>query len=183
MAGYSDYYSLLARVIADLPGKTHEARSAVYELARTALQERLRTLDPPISETDLAVERSALEVAIARVEAESRLSERRHDTEEEMSLLGFLSTGKQSVRSLRDKLNSIIVRGDSWRAAISAGVAQRLDFLQRTSIAEKIQQRILRTFGDGQRFIKYPKIRIAVGLIVVALIRGISILDDSGKRS
>src|SRR5262249_55727194 len=139
MAGYSDYYSLLARVIAGLPGKTHEARGAVYELARTALQERLRTLDPPISETDLAVERSALEVAIERVETEARFSDRRHDTEDEMSLLGFLATGKQFVRSLRDKLSSIIVRGNSWRAAISAGLAQGSVFALRTSIAKNIR--------------------------------------------
>ena len=35
MAGYCDYHSTIARAISDLPGKTEEARGAVYELART----------------------------------------------------------------------------------------------------------------------------------------------------
>lgn len=56
MADYSDYYSTIARAISGLPDKTEEARGAVYELARTALQKRLSAFDPPISETDLAIE-------------------------------------------------------------------------------------------------------------------------------
>ena len=51
-----------------MPNKTDEARRAIYERARTALQERLRTLDPPISEAELANEKAALEAAIRRVE-------------------------------------------------------------------------------------------------------------------
>jgi hypothetical protein len=43
-------------------------RRAIYERARTALQESLRTLDPPISEAELANVQSALEEAIQRVE-------------------------------------------------------------------------------------------------------------------
>ena len=78
MADYSDYYSTIARAISGLPGKTEEARGAIYELARTALQKGLGALDPPISETDLAIERLALEAAIQRVETESRFSDTRH---------------------------------------------------------------------------------------------------------
>ena len=59
MADYSDYYSTIARAISGLPGKTEEARGAIYELARTALQKRLGALDPPISETELAIETCA----------------------------------------------------------------------------------------------------------------------------
>ena len=79
MADYSDYYSVIARAISGLPSKTDEARHAIYERARAVHQERLRKLEPPISETDLAVERSALEIAIQRVESESQFSDRRHD--------------------------------------------------------------------------------------------------------
>ena len=63
-----DYYSLIARAVSRLPNKTDEARRAIYERARTALQESLRTLDPPISEAELANTQSALEASIRRVE-------------------------------------------------------------------------------------------------------------------
>jgi hypothetical protein len=63
-----DYYSLIARAIARLPSKDDEARHAIYERARTALQQSLRAFDPPISETELANVQSALEEAIQRVE-------------------------------------------------------------------------------------------------------------------
>ena len=64
----ADYYSLIARAVSRLPNKTDEARRAIYERARTALQESLRTLDPPISEAELANAQSALEAAIRSVE-------------------------------------------------------------------------------------------------------------------
>jgi hypothetical protein len=56
MADSSDYYSVIARAISGLPSKIDEARHAIYERARTVLQKRF---DPPISETDLAIERFA----------------------------------------------------------------------------------------------------------------------------
>jgi hypothetical protein len=71
MADYSDYYSVIARAVSDLPSNTEEARRAVYERARTAFQERLRTLDPPISEPEIAHQQLKLEVAIQRVEMET----------------------------------------------------------------------------------------------------------------
>ena len=150
MADSSEYYSVIARAISGLPSKTDEARQAIYERARAVLQERLRTLDPPISETELAVERSALELAIQRLESEWRFSDRR-----------------QFVRSVRDRLNrSITVRGDSLKAAISAGLA----FFQRTQLtAKNVGPRIFNIFREG-RWIKHPQIRIAVGLIMAALV-------------
>jgi uncharacterized membrane protein YccC len=64
----ADYYSLIARAVSRLPNNTGEARRAIYERARTTLQENLRTLDPPISEVELANAQSALEAAIRSVE-------------------------------------------------------------------------------------------------------------------
>ncbi len=64
----ADYYSLIARAVSRLPNRTDEARQGIYERARTALQERLRTLDPPISEAELANAQFELETAIGRVE-------------------------------------------------------------------------------------------------------------------
>ncbi len=96
MVSYSDYYSTMARAVSALPGKTEEARGAVYELARTALRKRLSAFDPPISETDIAIELFALEAAIQRVETESRFSDTRHG----LSLIPML---KEFVGSLRER--------------------------------------------------------------------------------
>ena len=65
----ADYYSLIARAVARLPSKTHEARHAIYERARTALRESLSNYDPALSDTALANEQAALETAISRLEA------------------------------------------------------------------------------------------------------------------
>jgi hypothetical protein len=162
VAGYSDYYSVIARAISALPGKTEEARSAVYERARTALQERLRTLEPPISETDLSVEQFALEAAIQRVETESRSGDTRNG-------LSFISTVKQFVRSARDQLNNIALGGDSLKAVITAGLAQGSEFVQRTRLTDT-GRRIYNIFGDQRWITKYPQIRIALRLIVAALV-------------
>jgi len=64
----ADYYSLIARAVSRLPNKTDEARRAIYDRARSALHDSLRTFDPPISETDLANAQYALEAAIQKVE-------------------------------------------------------------------------------------------------------------------
>jgi hypothetical protein len=161
MADYSDYYSTIARAISDLPDNTEEARGAVYELARTALQKRLSAFDPPISETDLSVEQFALEAAIQRVEAESRSGDTRNG-------LSFISTVKQFVRSARDQLNNIALGGDSLKAVITARLAQGSEFVQRTRLTDT-GRRIYNIFGD-QRWITKPQIRTALRLIVAALI-------------
>ena len=163
MAGYSDYYSTIARAVSRLPGKTEEARSAVYELARTALQKRLSAFDPPISDTDLSIERFALEAAIQRVETESRFSDTRHR-------LSFISTAKQFVRSAQGKLTiNIAIRGDSLKAAITARLTQGLEFIQRTRLTAA-GRRIYDIFSDRRWITKYPQIRIALRLVVAALI-------------
>jgi hypothetical protein len=64
----ADYYSVIARAVSRLPGKTDEARRAIYERARTALRETLCNFDPPLSETVLANEEATLDAAICVVE-------------------------------------------------------------------------------------------------------------------
>ena len=169
-----DYYSVIARAVSRLPSKTDESRHAIYESARTTLRETLRNYDPLLSDTELAVERSAL--AIEQVETGSRFTGRRHDAKEEASLsslsLSFRSTGMQFVRSVRDKLNdNVMVRGSSLKAAITAGLAQGFVFVQRMqSTAKNSERPIFKIFGDGQRIIKYSQIQIAIGLIIAALV-------------
>ena len=66
----ADYYPLLAKAIAGLPGSTAAARQAVYERARKALFGQLRTLDPPVPEDVIEREAQSLERAVAQLETE-----------------------------------------------------------------------------------------------------------------
>jgi hypothetical protein len=70
-----DYYPLISRAIAALDKKSSEARREIYDRARAALADQLQKVDPPLSETNLEHERSALEDAIGKVEADAMLSE------------------------------------------------------------------------------------------------------------
>ncbi len=66
----ADYYSLLARAVAASPQSGPEARQAVYERARKALMNQLRSIQPPVADADIASEGRALDEAIARLELE-----------------------------------------------------------------------------------------------------------------
>ena len=66
----ANYYSVLADAVSRSRNKTEKARRAIYDCARKALQEKLRTLDPPISLVVLANEQVALNTAICRAEAD-----------------------------------------------------------------------------------------------------------------
>ena len=78
----ADYYSLIARAVSRLPDKTDEARRAIYERARTALQESSRTLE--ISEAELANAQFALEAAIRRVEQDVAIETAVHRMEQDL---------------------------------------------------------------------------------------------------
>lgn len=66
----ADYQSLLTRAVANLPASSPpSARQAIYERARKALVTQLRSLRPPLPEGDIAREETALDKAIAAVEA------------------------------------------------------------------------------------------------------------------
>jgi hypothetical protein len=66
----ADYYPLLAKAVAGLPNASLDARRAIYERARKALFNQLRSLDPPVPETVVEAEARDLESAVARLEAE-----------------------------------------------------------------------------------------------------------------
>ncbi|WP_306461773.1 histidine kinase [Salinarimonas soli] len=59
---------MLQRAVEALSDRSPEMRRAVYERARTALLEQLRSLDPPLSDEDISRERRALDDAIGRIE-------------------------------------------------------------------------------------------------------------------
>ena len=68
----ADYYTLLQRAISGLPENTPETRGAIYERARTVLVQQLRNVEPPLPEADIDREYAALDLVIARIEAEAR---------------------------------------------------------------------------------------------------------------
>src|SRR5579864_5565096 len=66
----ADYHSLLMRAVANLPNAgTPATRAAIYVRARKALLEQLRSLRPPLPESDIGREERALDAAIAQIEA------------------------------------------------------------------------------------------------------------------
>ncbi len=67
----ANYYPLIAKAISGLEKNTGEARRILYERARSALVAQLRSVNPPLSESDVTRERLALEEAIRKVEADA----------------------------------------------------------------------------------------------------------------
>ena len=67
----ADYYAILKRAIDGLPEPTGEARRAVYEKARGALVNQLKSFDPPLSASEITQQRLQLEDSIRKVEAEA----------------------------------------------------------------------------------------------------------------
>ncbi|HLX17165.1 MAG TPA: hypothetical protein VKS24_18425 [Bradyrhizobium sp.] len=68
----ADYYPLIARAVAGLdPSAPGESRRALYERARAALIAQLRSVDPPLSESEITRERLSLEEAVRKVESEA----------------------------------------------------------------------------------------------------------------
>lgn len=64
----ADYYPLLARALEGLAEPNREARQEVYQRAKAALLAQLRAIEPPLSEAEIARERTSLDEAIGRVE-------------------------------------------------------------------------------------------------------------------
>jgi hypothetical protein len=67
----ADYHAILKRAITALPSPTGEARRAVYEKARTALVNQLKSFEPPLSASEITQQRLQLEDAIRKVESEA----------------------------------------------------------------------------------------------------------------
>jgi hypothetical protein len=144
----ADYYSVIARAVSRLPSKTDEARHAIYERARTVVQESLRTHDPPLSPAELATERFALEAAISRVESELRRSPR-EEADLSAPSLGLISGAKEFVRWVRERLdhNISIIRnrlrlGKTTKVVpTKAEITERLAaFVQRIAWEQKLRR-------------------------------------------
>jgi hypothetical protein len=66
-----DYYSILTRAVASLSPNTSKQRRDLYDRAHMTLVDKLRTVDPTLSDPALNAERAALEAAIQRVERDA----------------------------------------------------------------------------------------------------------------
>src|SRR5580704_1809824 len=72
----ADYYRLLAQAVEGLEENTELSRRAIYDLARSAMLVKLRSITPALSASDIDREQVALGDAIRQVEAEA--AERQH---------------------------------------------------------------------------------------------------------
>jgi hypothetical protein len=66
----ADFYPLISRAVAGLERNSGENRRALYERARNALLDQLRSIKPPLTEAEITRERLSLEEAIRKVEAD-----------------------------------------------------------------------------------------------------------------
>lgn len=71
----ADYYPLLSRAVAALAGQPAEARHAIYDRARQALERQLRSFEPALAEDAIVTELDALNATIARIETEQKSTE------------------------------------------------------------------------------------------------------------
>jgi hypothetical protein len=67
----TDYYPVIARMVADLKQNTGKGRIEIYQRARATLVGELQGLKPPLTESEITRERLSLEKAIRKVEAEA----------------------------------------------------------------------------------------------------------------
>lgn len=111
----ADYYPLIARAVAGLKDNAGESRRSLYERARTALITQLRSIDPPLSESDITRERLALEEAVRKVESEVARRANLHGPRPEASLRATGSRVEPAARPGDSK------RGASPRAGDEAG--------------------------------------------------------------
>jgi hypothetical protein len=67
----ADYYPLVSRLIAEHAGDSSaEGRQVLYDRARAALLDGLRTAEPPFAQSQIMRERLSLEDAVNRIEGE-----------------------------------------------------------------------------------------------------------------
>lgn len=111
----AEYYPLISRAVGGLDDNTGEKRRALYERARAALINQLRNSDPPLGEEQIEREKSALEDAMRRVEAEAATAQHKTLLAEEPRP----SLRDQALRDFRESVAEAEGLG-SATAAVSA---------------------------------------------------------------
>ena len=125
----ADYYPLIARAVAGLDNNTGENRRGLYERARSALVAQLRSVDPPLDESDITRERLALEEAIRRLETEASKRPRQDEPEPEEP-----SLRNHGLRDFRDTVAEAGGLGEAGAEA-SRSVHQAYEDMRREEAA------------------------------------------------
>jgi hypothetical protein len=94
----ADYYPLIVKAVSGLDKDTGEIRRELYDRARVALVAQLRSVDPPLNESDITRERLALEEAIRKVETDA--SKRRPEPAEEPERPSLSDEGLRGFRAV-----------------------------------------------------------------------------------
>lgn len=76
-----DYYALISRGISSAHDNSVESRQSIYERARTAVIDRLRQVDPPLSPDLIETAKRDIEAAIQKIEAEYQVHAPLSDTQ------------------------------------------------------------------------------------------------------
>src|SRR5665647_3487713 len=121
----ADYQPLISRAVAGLDKNTGENRRVLYERARSALVNQLRSVEPPLNESDITRERLALEEAIRKVEAEAAKRVRPDDEFHEPAREAPPSLRDHGLRDFRDSMAEAEGLGD---AAAEATRSARASF-------------------------------------------------------
>lgn len=119
----ADYYPLISRAVAGLDRNTGENRRALYERARGALVNQLRSVEPALEESEITRERLALEDSIRRVETEAAKRARAEaDVEEPEAPPPPQSLRDRGLRDFRETVAEAESLGDA--AAEASRVAR-----------------------------------------------------------
>jgi hypothetical protein len=167
----ADYYAVIARAVSRLPSKTDEARHAIYERARTAVQESLRTHDPPLSPAELATEQFALEAAITRVETEL-LRSAREEADLSAPSLSFISGAKEFVRWVRERLdrNISIIRNRLRLGETTKVVPTQTEITARLAAFVQTTQLKAKNIGRCISSLNWKGTTVLIVLILAALV-------------
>src|SRR5258707_953675 len=122
----ADYYPLIARAIAGLdPSAPGESRRALYERARAALIAQLRSVEPPLSESEITRERLSLEEAVRKVESEAAQRAREASRSGDATRSGEASRPGDAPRPAGDRVPAGVrparaEHGKPWRGSRGA---------------------------------------------------------------
>jgi hypothetical protein len=67
----TDYYAVLKKAVSGFEAESGDARRSVYDKARSALIAQLKSIDPPLTTSEISRQRLELEEAIRKVEREA----------------------------------------------------------------------------------------------------------------
>jgi len=172
-----DYYSILARAVASLNPNTTEQRRALYDRARKTLADKIATVDPSASHTDLKTESAALEAAIQRVERDLAPSPaspgpadapRRPARTRRYRDMGSLKDGRRPLRIAAGILGAVLILGAG--AAVYSFWPRNLTDLRNISNSRTVTAAVEEPVKSGYvnlRQLVYYRSNQPVGTIIV----------------